>query len=190
MEYISKDYLRKISRVRHDKARFEKTASRVLLTEGNALPAHNYIFISHSYLDKDIIVDIADMFENANYKTYVDWRDEALPEREYVSVSTAETLRKNIIYSKALIYVASEGSSESIWMPWELGFSDGNRDNKTAILPLVEHEGNNFNIGREYLALYPTVRISGTDLIIRYLNGKETSFDYWSGGSSRNNVWD
>jgi hypothetical protein len=41
-------------------------------------------------------------------------------------------------------------------MPWELGYFDGLRQGRIAILPLVATEGAAFR-GQEYLGLYPKV---------------------------------
>lgn len=65
--------------------------------------------------------------------------------------------------SKSLIFYTSENSPDSKWMPWELGFFDGNKPGHVAILPLVKTQGASFS-GQEYLGLYPPVEeISLTD---------------------------
>jgi hypothetical protein len=45
-------------------------------------------------------------------------------------------------------------------MPWELGYFDGSRPMRVAVLPLVEIAGQVFR-GQEYLGLYPKVQDIG-----------------------------
>jgi hypothetical protein len=48
-------------------------------------------------------------------------------------------------------------------MPWELGYFDGLRQGRVAILPLVSSSEASFS-GQEYLGLYPVVeRLTTTD---------------------------
>ena len=58
--------------------------------------------------------------------------------------------------SASLMYIATENSSNSKWMPWELGYFDGLKSDKVAILPLQDSENQRFE-GQEYLGLYPLV---------------------------------
>ena len=59
-------------------------------------------------------------------------------------------------YSKLLIYATSDNSSKSRWMPWELGYFDGLKKGKIAILPITESANDSFK-GEEYLDLYDLV---------------------------------
>lgn len=54
------------------------------------------------------------------------------------------------------MYVSSKSSSTSRWMPWELGYFDGMRPGKVAILPIVEASDSEYT-GLEFVGLYPTV---------------------------------
>jgi len=52
-------------------------------------------------------------------------------------------------------------------MPWELGYFDGLRQGRIAILPLVANDGARFQ-GQEYLGLYPLVeRLPARDGVTR-----------------------
>ncbi len=60
-----------------------------------------------------------------------------------------------------LIFATSQNSSQSKWMPWELGFKDADRNRHgftgcSAVLPVVEQANTSFQ-GKEYLRLYPIV---------------------------------
>jgi len=76
--------------------------------------------------------------------------------RDNVTSETADLLRKRMKQSKSLIYIATQNSTESKWMPWELGYFDGFSDGSVAVLPLLENSSSSF-VGQEYLGLYPKV---------------------------------
>ena len=57
--------------------------------------------------------------------------------------------------SLALFYVVSENSTDSKWMPWELGFEDGYRA-KSAVVPIADKHRGEFK-GVEFVAIYPKV---------------------------------
>ena len=58
--------------------------------------------------------------------------------------------------SSRLLYLATDNASSSKWMPWELGYFDGLKSGKVAILPLVDSVDSSFQ-GQEYLGLYPAL---------------------------------
>lgn len=76
------------------------------------------------------------------------------------------------------------------WMPWELGFVDGNTD-RCAIVPVTKDNliMNSFN-RFEYLKLYPFIqrsRIINTDVYKLWVYDDENSyiiFDSWLTGSN------
>ncbi len=132
-------------------------AKKVLLREAAEFDeAKEYdIFLSHSYRDADNILCLKKSIEGMGFSTYVDWIEDDQLDRSKVTKDTAKTLRKRIIQCKCLLYVPSENSSNSKWMPWELGFADGKKNGMAAILPILST-----NIitdeykEQEYLGLY------------------------------------
>lgn len=66
-------------------------------------------------------------------------------------------LRQRMRQSKSLIYLSSENSTSSRWIPWELGFFDGFRPNGEAIMPVLDNPSDTFK-GQEYLGFYPLVQ--------------------------------
>lgn len=54
--------------------------------------------------------------------------------------------------SSCLAYVHSANASESVWMPWELGYFDGFKPGFVWIVPLVEKSDKEYE-GQEYLGL-------------------------------------
>lgn len=123
------------------------------------------IFLSHSYSDREIIPKLKNTLEKMGYTVYVDWINDRLLSREDVSNETAEILQKRMKQSKSLFFATSENSPSSKWMPWELGYFDGIKDKRVAILP-IKKENNGFNEnfkGQEYLGLYYYVSLNTAD---------------------------
>jgi hypothetical protein len=115
----------------------------------------NYdVFLSHSYDDAEVILGVKRIIESSGLKVYVDWIDDPSLDRERVSTKTAEVLRTRMAASACLVYAHSPNTSESKWMPWELGYFDSLRPRHVWILPLVETYNSEFS-GQEYLGLYP-----------------------------------
>lgn len=157
MAFFTKDFVSSYS----DKTRsysFESYDS--LLNESiknqNSI-SHYDVFLSHSAKDAKIILGVKNWLEAYDLKVYVDWIDDRQLDRSKVSSATAETLRTRMRQSDALLYIATDNSSQSKWMPWELGFFDGYSFGKVAILPILDSGNQSFQ-GQEYLGLYPLVQ--------------------------------
>ncbi|MOA50153.1 hypothetical protein D3C78_1731370 [compost metagenome] len=76
-----------------------------------------------------------------------------------------------------MMYIATGNSSSSKWMPWELGFFDGHKPGRVAILPLLDSENQNF-LGQEYLGLYPVVTKHMQNQVMHYF--VENRGNQWS----------
>jgi len=147
------------------------------------------IFLSHSYKDAILILNLKRDIEALGFSIYVDWVDDPQLDRSDVTPGTAEIIRKRIDSSKCLIYVPSENSSGSKWMPWELGYADGAKTGKAAILPISEsRQSTETYNGREYLGLYCYVtknKIQGTDentLWVKKDASTYVKFENWLNG--------
>jgi hypothetical protein len=114
------------------------------------------VFLSHSMVDAVLIAGVKAYLESQGLTVYVDWMEDAQLDRSRVTPATADLLRRRMRASGMLIYAASESSPDSKWMPWELGYFDGLRQGRVAILPLVVKSDSEFK-GQEYLGLYPKV---------------------------------
>lgn len=126
------------------------------------------VFLSHSSLDKRLILTLIQLFNDAKYSVYVDLIEDTQLDRTNVNKTTAGILRSRMNTSRGLAYVATSNSTNSKWCPWELGYFDGKKDGRCCILPVME--GTIFP-GQEYLGLYPYIeyeRISGQD-----------KYDFW-----------
>jgi hypothetical protein len=114
------------------------------------------VFLSHSIDDAELVLGVKELLEQEGLKVYVDWDTDKHLSRNSVDKKTAELLRLRMKQSNSLIYIATENSPKSKWMPWELGYFDGLRTDCVGILPLLDSEYQAFQ-GQEYLSLYPTV---------------------------------
>jgi len=147
------------------------------------------IFLSHSYSDAGKILKVKTLLENMGFSTYVDWVDDRQLDRSRVTKKTAELLRVRLKSCKSLFFVTSDNSTNSKWMPWELGFFDALKG-YVAILPILEDDrSTNTYEGQEYLGLYPYVtkdKPQGLDaetLWIRLTLDEYVRFDLWLKGT-------
>lgn len=143
------------------------------------------IFLSHAFDDKELILGIALTLEDLGYTVYLDWRDDTSLDRKSVTRSTALKLRDRMRKSKCLFFATTESTSSSRWMPWELGFKDG-QSNRSAILPVQETRLDNYK-GQEYLGIYPyiTQQLSNKNeekLWVRWSASCYIVFDEWLQG--------
>lgn len=171
-------YLRNLSR---GKSTF---MSSQILNESKKTHTSFDIFLSHSYLDKEIIEGIYIELLNLGYSVYVDWIIDPKLDRSNVTKESASLIRRRLQSSKTLLLAISTNASISKWMPWELGYVDGNT-NKCAILPisLGEHAPTSYT-GVEYLKLYPFVKKvptlgAGEKLFVIEKEFEYVIFDNW-----------
>ncbi|GAA4409071.1 TIR domain-containing protein [Quisquiliibacterium transsilvanicum] len=135
------------------------TSGRILKESVTAATARDTfdVFLSHSLADAEIVLGIKLLLEESGLKVYVDWVEDAQLDRRAVTKETAAVLRQRMRQSKSLIYLSSDNSSSSKWMPWELGYFDGFKPDGVAIMPVLDSPTGTFK-GQEYLGLYPIVQ--------------------------------
>lgn len=116
------------------------------------------IFLSHSFLDKEEVKGIYKELTDMGFSVYVDWIIDPDLDRSKVTKETAELIRKRMKMSKTLLLAVSENAALSKWMPWELGYVDGNTS-RCALLPISQDNRHRTEFTRaEYLLLYPYVK--------------------------------
>jgi hypothetical protein len=124
-------------------------------------PAKTYdIFLSHSFREAQQIYGLKLDIEEMGYSVYVDWIEDPDLNRERVTKYNALILKKRMQNCRSLFYVTTQTSTESKWMPWELGYFDGIKKSRVAILPVSDQSTNQYK-GQEYLGLYPYVTRNG-----------------------------
>jgi hypothetical protein len=181
------------SKQRYAKALMEKTASAVLEEQARSYPMGKKfsVFLSHSYrdahLDDTDILNLKAYLEEFGLTVYVDWIiDWDLP-RDAVNVQTANRLRIRMRNSDTLFFVTSQNSSDSKWMPWELGYMDG-LGKPIAIMPITNQEDRDWYLGQEYLQLYPyadIAEIGNSNQLTIWINEDEDTYvryDKWVEG--------
>jgi TIR domain len=116
------------------------------------------IFLSHSSMDKELVLGVMRILENKGFSVYVDWADPRL--NRPVTKATAAILRRRMRNSSSLFYVHTSNASLSKWCPWELGFFDAlsNTFERVYVMPLVESSKSHFS-RQEYLGLYRQVEV-------------------------------
>lgn len=153
---INEDMLREMVYIEH--SQFETRETKILRENRRLYSIRDKydIFLSHSYLDKDLVYSLVDLFNKAGYSIYVDWMVDKELDRSNVNANTANRLRSRMQSCNGLAYVSTTNISHSKWCPWELGYVDGNKNGRCAILPIVKTSGESFK-GQEYLGLYPYI---------------------------------
>lgn len=110
------------------------------------------IFLSHSSSDNQLTAGLKLILEDLGFSVYVDWTDPALNPQN-VTPQTAAILRDRMSHCKSLLYAFSDNSTDSHWMPWELGYFDGLRNSMVAVLPISSVNSKTIE-GSEYVGLY------------------------------------
>lgn len=130
----------------------------VFLSESKKTHTSFDIFLSHSFLDKEEVGGLYHELTGMGFSVYVDWIVDPQLDRNNVTKQTAELVRKRMKMSKTLLLAISDNASMSKWMPWELGYVDGNT-NKCAIVPVSRDNITRTDFKRaEYLLLYPYLK--------------------------------
>ncbi|MGJ0491872.1 hypothetical protein [Methylobacter sp.] len=150
------------------------------------------MFLSHSIRDAEIILGVKSILEDLGYTPYVDWIEDPQLERNDVTSETADILRKRMRSSKSLLYVTTNNSDSSQWMPWECGYFDGFRE-KVAIAPIKGYSTDYFQ-GVEYLGLYPYIvkdknRVGQDKLWINKNTVTYIAFDEWVKTKNSELIW-
>jgi hypothetical protein len=175
-----------------------KSASSILEEESKRYPLdHKFdIFLSHSFSDAHLsperVLKLKAVLEAFNYEVYVDWLIDSHLNRNAVTPTTAHWLRVRMDSSKCLFFATSESSQNSRWMPWELGYKDGNTGKggqvgMVAILPISQYQNQTTFTGQEYLGIYPFTYYaddtSGKQRFWISQNGNSISLDAWLAGA-------
>ena len=157
-----------------------KTASKILTEENNETNSQDkfQIFLSHAYMDSDIILGLKRKFEQFDYSVYVDWVEDKHLRSEKTTKETAITLKRRMKNCESLLFAVTDNYSSSKWMPWECGYFDGIKD-RVAICPVLKDEEKYAFAGQEYLGMYPYLSEDEDKLWIHTSILEYVSFDRW-----------
>ena len=114
------------------------------------------IFLSHAAQDEREVDDVRSILFGAGFNVYCDRYDDPLLDRRNVTADTANKLRERMRRCNAMVYVVTQHSSASKWMPWELGFFDGIRG-KVLVYP-VDEAAETAAKSQEYLKLFKNLK--------------------------------
>lgn len=143
--------------------RVQKSARRLLVEATAAADEIFDVFLSHSSAEpEEILLGVKAMLEDRGLKVYVDKFSDLQLSPDDVTPETAAILRERMRRSGALLYIYSQHSKTSRWMPWELGFFDG-ISGKVGIIPVTRNQEETFK-GEEYLNIYPYVNVAPGNL--------------------------
>ena len=122
---------------------------------------HYDLFLSHSYKDKDSLIDLKDKLNATGLNVYMDWvNDKDELSRDKTCADTATVITERIKNSKAILYVHTDSSASSKWTPWELGFAYAIGKPVLVYRPAItENEP-------EYLQLYGDVEVKDNQLMV------------------------
>lgn len=147
------------------------------------------IFLSHSFLDREEVYGLYRELTEMGFSVYVDWIVDSNLDRNNVTKETAELIRNRMKNSRSLLLAVSTNAQMSKWMPWELGFVDGNTG-RCAIVPVSKDNLNLTTFNRvEYLKLYPYIdRVNDKNnkmkLWINESSDTYVEFDSWISGNN------
>jgi len=172
MTPLNESYLR--SRGLTEAVNKRSTAQALLREDQNYLASQYDVFLSHSFLDYNLVLGIKRFLEDLGLSVYVDWIDDPQLNRNMINKETANLLRIRMKTCKSMLYAATDNASNSRWMPWELGYFDGLKG-KIAILPISNDANSSGFVGQEYINLYPQFEIEQVGNGVR-LVGKNFGF--------------
>jgi hypothetical protein len=167
MAYLREAEVRRAARADHRVMAKAFDSGAVLAEAAQTAPLSRSfdVFLCHSIGDAELVQGAKTILERQNLTVYVDWIVDPTMNRSTVTADTARTLRSRLTNSKSLLYLYSNNSRRSRWMPWELGFFDG-RDGPVGVLPIAPDQGE-LDFGQEeYLGLYPKVELAGNTLFV------------------------
>jgi hypothetical protein len=116
------------------------------------------VFLCHSIRDAELVQGAKRILEEQQLDVYVDWIVDPQMDRSAVTAETAAVLRGRMNRSRSLLYLFSNNSKRSRWMPWEIGYFDG-RNGNVGVIPIRPDDGILDFSREEYLGLYPKVEI-------------------------------
>jgi hypothetical protein len=148
------------------------------------------IFLSQTTRDVEIVLGVYALLTGSGYIVFCDWIAAPEADRQAVTPSNAALVRSAMSVSESLLFLDTDGSVQSLWMCWELGWFDG-AIGRVAVLPVLSDDQKHYR-GREFLGLYPYVEIDneGRLKIVRppatnrqgvtiFEAPNSTSFDRW-----------
>lgn len=140
----------------------QKSATSIIINEAisKAKNKGGYdIFLSHRHADinNNHLAELVSEIKEMGYSVGVARNERPALSRQRITAEGGEYLRDLMNRCRCLLYVVTERSAQSIWMPWELGYCDG-KHGRVAIVRIQELLSKSESYpGPEDLGLYPYV---------------------------------
>jgi hypothetical protein len=187
MPFLKKSDVRQIGRNHINRRAFATAKSIATESEQYFTPSKKYdVFLSHSSKDAELVVGVKVWLEEQGNTVYVDWLDDAEVDRSKVTTENANMLKTRMKACSSMIFIATENSAASKWVPWELGYFDGLKEDRVAVLPVLEDWQTSFD-GQEYLGLYPVIEQTTINYVprnvVRRKNLTHASMDQFTRGT-------
>lgn len=133
------------------------------------------IFLSHNYKNLDLILGIKLLLEESGYCVYVEWskKDRFKKLNKY-----KDMLRKRIKESKSVFYVICGDKKEFNFTYWKLGFFEGLKEDKVAIVPILIKNRKHLRKNK-YLKIYPFLKNGIFEWEVSYEGNKRSSLESW-----------
>ncbi len=132
-----------------------KTERKLAANEDNSLQREHQIFVSHSSADTPAARRLVTRWRRLGYDLFADFNDPTLvraAKHGRVDAAVTKHLLTAIRNCKIFVFISSEQSIKSGWMPWELGLAHG----AVGRVHIYRHDKAELSSlpGREYLSLY------------------------------------
>lgn len=164
MPYLTESEVRRAAKT--DYRVVTKSYSEALRESASTpLTAKFDVFLSHSVTDAELVHGAKKILEDRRLTVYVDWIVDRQLDREKVTPATAEVLRVRMRNSASMLYLYTQASKSSRWMPWELGFFDA-CNGTVGVLPVASDRGDIDFTKEEFVGLYPKVDLDDGDLVV------------------------
>ncbi|WEJ56764.1 toll/interleukin-1 receptor domain-containing protein [Devosia sp. FJ2-5-3] len=126
-------------------------------------------FLSHSHKDAQLAKGLQARLNRLGWDVYIDWEDTSMPDRP--NAVTADKIRRKIVQLDLFLFLATQNSMTSRWCPWELGYADGKKANRSIMI--VQTSAGGVTYGNEYLELYRHVDETSSGGIGHFFNHKD-----------------
>jgi hypothetical protein len=117
------------------------------------------VFLSHSFIDNELILRFRELLTNQGKSVYVDWLVDKVGENETIDKTNALKIQSRMKQCETMIYVHTPSASISKWCPWEVGYFDAL--NKKVLVSIIS-DSDEPTTGQEYLDIYDRFFIDGT----------------------------
>ena len=175
MDFFSESYFKQAaSRM----GQYEQREFSARVRRDTSMTAKFDVFLSYNIADIEVVMNIFYVLSKKGLKVYLDCVVDPDMKRSETDKQTAERIHNRLMNSNSLLYAQSPSAAQSNWMPWELGVVDGHT-HKCFVMPVTK-DAQQVTPRREYLALYPYVKLGADDkmMIVRESEGGNLDTDY------------